>query len=410
MEGVLQGLHVGWNKNHMEHEKKASLIIGSSSLIVTIIAANVGALDILRDNIWFRWIFIAITIYILYLITKIFISAKNSEGTTKIYKRFNTCCVVVAVLFIVLAVVGNAKTTLTQVDITSLGIGRITPSAIPTPTPIPTIYDPSGKIAAGDKFSLLLRSDKTVSTYGTAEEIDTSNWENIIQIAAYQNHAIGLCESGRVVVSAVDRDEYDVGDWSGITQVAACKDGVIGVTKDGCVLLEGPCRNRLLECTRWENVDRIIAAGEQIIARKYDGTLITARKDNDVKQLNAKHDSDIISVAVAEDLIFLVHEDGIVKIVGDAQGTVASIADWSSISEIALGETFVVGRRWDGTAQKLGNPEDTVLDVKSWSEIIAVCAGENHTIGLRKDGTVLATGLGTSGQCGIHGESYWVGN
>lgn len=409
MEGVLQGLHVGWNKNYMEHEKKASLIIGSSSLIVTIIAANVGALDILRDNIWFRWIFIAITIYILYLITKIFISAKNSEGTTKIYKRFNTCCVVVAVLFIVLAVVGNAKTTLTQVDITSLGIGRITPSAIPTPTPIPTIYDPSGKIAAGDNFSLLLRSDKTVSTFCTAEEIDTSNWENIIQIAAYQNHAIGLCEGGRVVVTAANRDEYDVGDWSGITQVAACKDGVIGVTKDGRVLLEGPCRNRLLECTRWENVDRIIAAGEHIVALKKNGKLL-AVADREYGQTSVSQIQTASAGAAANRLTFLVLKEGLVEALGDPWYDEDQVSDWSDIVAVAGGDMFTIGLKKDGTLRSVGDNEDGQRNVGNWTDVVAVCAGKNHTIGLRKDGTVLATGLGTSGQCGIHGESYWVGN
>ena len=78
-------------------------------------------------------------------------------------------------------------------------------SASPTPVPAQTPEEKKlthelaeGKIGAGYDFTILLKEDGTVVSFG-GKQIDTSNWENIVQVAAYGNHALGLNSNGTVV-------------------------------------------------------------------------------------------------------------------------------------------------------------------------------------------------------------------
>ena len=301
----------------------------------------------------------------------------------------------------------NEDSVTIQIGIHGCGHG---PTATPTPTPVPSVPSPSVKIAAGDNFSLLLKSDKTVSTYGRAEKIDTSDWENIVQIAAYKDHAVGLREDGSVVVTGASPDEYNVSGWREIIQVAACDEGVIGVMESGLVLLEGPCSNCLLDCGKWEDVDQIVGAGELIVAQMKNKDLMTVNEYKIEDKLHSDQYRRVVSGAAVNNWIVFVFDDGSIKTIGDGKEVEDVVSSWTDMKQVAGGNGFAVGLKNDGTVHKAGDSPKNPLDVTNWSDMVAVCAGGNHAIGLRADGTVFATGDNSDKQCDIVGESYWAGN
>jgi len=271
------------------------------------------------------------------------------------------------------------------------------------------ILDPSGKIAAGNDFSMLLRSDKKVVVYGNTGLIDTSKWENIVQITAYGTHAAGLCENGHVVIAAENPDDYPIDGWYDIKQVVACDGGVIGVTNDGQVLLEGPNKSDIRECTQWTSVDRILAAAKHVIAVDKYGNILKAG-DNEYLQLNFSLIGTVIAAAAANDSTFLVYQDKSVFANGKRWGTEDDVSGWSDIVAAAGGDVFTVGLCSDGTLRLAGDESYNKRCARDWKNIIAVCAGQDHVVAIDQAGRVYSKGYDDNGRCGIDGENYWVSN
>ncbi len=255
---------------------------------------------------------------------------------------------------------------------------------------------------------MLLRSDKTVVTYGPATGINTFDWANITQIAAYKDHAIGLREDGSVVVTGAQMDEYDISDWSNIQQVAASKNGVIGLTEEGEVEFAGPCHNCMIDCGDWSSVQKIIGAAEIIVAQKMDNTLIAVNEQKDLKKLSMDSGRSIVSGTAVKDRILLVLDNGRIKLIGDGSDLEKTVAKWVDIKQVAAGIGFAVGLKLNGTAIPTGAPVDNTLDVSGWQNVAAICAGKEHVLGLCEDGTVLTAGNVSNGLGEIANENYWV--
>ena len=390
---------------------KASFIVGAVSLIITVISAITGVLDIIRENLWLRIGLIGATIILLILAIKISDENNNSEASSNLCKSINCICIGISVFFIFLAIIGAIETFADKGNFES----SLWPKACairPTisPTPIPDIENPFDKIAAGDDFSMLLTSAKKVITYGRAEGIDTSGWEDIVQISAYEDHAIGLREDGSVIVTGSDREAYDVSDWGDIKQVVACCETVIGVTNHGKVVMAGPCRNCLIDSLNWTNVDRILGAAELIVAQKANYTLIAVDQYTNWGELDFDQAALVQSGAAVRDWMLFVLGNGTIKTIGDGEDLEYDASGWRNMAGVSGGDGFLVGLKTDGTACSAGNPPDILIDVSGWTELVAVCAGKSHAIGLCKDGTVVSTGDNTYDQRDIENGNYWTEN
>jgi hypothetical protein len=285
---------------------------------------------------------------------------------------------------------------------------KATPTPVPTTTPMPPIPDPSGKIAAGNDFSMLLRNDRKVVTYGKATDIDTTTWENIIQISAYKDHAIGLREDRTVLVTGKDVTEYDVSDWSGIRQVVACKDCVVGVTMDGGIVLAGPNRSCMLDSQKWKSIHRILGAACIVVAERNDGSLIAVDEYEVTEPYMTNLEHRIVSGTAVDNRMLFVLDNGRVKATGKSSVLENIVATWTDMQQVALGNEFAVGLRKNGTVVSIGVPANEKLDVFGWKDVKAICVGGTHVLGLCQDGTILTGGSESGGLADIAGENYWV--
>lgn len=325
---------------------------------------------------------------------------KNKKNGVVILDIIDKVCLAITIIVLTFGFLGK---------LSPESCGKQTSTPFLTPTPIQEIKNPSGKIAAGNDFSMLLRSDKKVVTYGRATGINTTNWENIIQISAYGTHAVGLCENGHVIVTAEDTSEYKVSNWYDIKQAVACEGGVIGVTNGGQVLFEGPNKSDIRECTQWTSVDRILAAAKHVIAVDKYGSILKAG-DNEYHQLNFSLVGTVIAAAAANDSTFLVYQDKSVFPKGKPWGTEDDVSGWSDIVAVAGGDLFTVGLCSDGTLRLAGDESHNKRCVRDWENIIAVCAGQKHVVAIDQVGRVYSKGYDDNGRCGIDGENYWVNN
>ncbi|MEA4940662.1 MAG: hypothetical protein VB091_13870 [Christensenella sp.] len=255
---------------------------------------------------------------------------------------------------------------------------------------------------------MLLRSDKKVVTYGQATGIDTSGWENIIQIAAYKDHAIGLREDRTVVVTGKDFEQYDVSGWSGIRKVVACKDGVVGVTTDGEIRFDSLNKDCMLDCQSWDHVQRVVGAACILVAERNDGSMIAANAWEVTDPYMTSLEKRIVSGTAVDDRMLLVLDNGRVKATGDSSVLENLVATWTDILQVAVGNGFAIGLKEDKSVVSIGAPTNEELSVSGWENVAAICVGGSHILGLCKDGTVLTDGSEADGLANIAKENYWV--
>lgn len=394
----------GIDLDNADKEKKNEAITIGTPIILDILSIVSGIFGAVVPNktVQFSFFGLAVVFFIIMLVVRFGKRKPRMIGTLK--KVLEWICLVFTFFFLIITFgqISGIKS-LQELDLATFII-----EVFCGPEVDRTIRTPSEKIAAGNDFSMLLRSDKTVVTYGPATGINTSDWANITQIAAYKDHAIGLREDGSVVVTGAQMDEYDISDWSNIQQVAACKNGVIGVTPNGEVEFEGPCHNCMIACDDWSRVQKIIGAAEIIVAQKMDNTLIAVNEQKDLKKLSMDSGRSIVSGTAVKDRILLVLDNGRIKLIGDGSDLEKTVAKWVDIKQVAAGIGFAVGLKLNGTAIPTGAPVDNTLDVSGWQNVAAICAGKEHVLGLCEDGTVLTAGNVSNGLGEIANENYWV--
>ncbi len=240
--------------------------------------------------------------------------------------------------------------------------------------------DYSGQAQAGEWTGMLsvegfgyvtigLTEDGEIKTVGKCyDDIDTSQWEKIVQVAAGEQYVVGLCEDGTVVATGHKADgQCDVDNWSDIKMIAAGWRHTVGVDSNDNVFITGYHAEEQLkqiskEKDKWNGIVKIVAGGGY--------------------EKNSGH-----TVALKE--------DGTVVAVGNNTYVQCDVSSWNDIIDVAAGDWHTVGLKSDGTVVVTGdygvlNPD--TLPLSKWQDIVAVSAGRGYTIGLKKDGTVLIAG------------------
>jgi alpha-tubulin suppressor-like RCC1 family protein len=299
------------------------------------------------------------------------------------------------------------------------------PTATPTvsppptiaPTPTPNRHDPltpeqaEGKIAAGYDFTILLRNDGTVASFG-GKAIDTSGWRDIIQVAGYGDHALGLCKNGAVVSTGLNKSgECDVSDWENVKQISASYQGSIAVTKDGRVLYTGFDKNGQSSCMSWTDMNKILGGEDHILGLKNNGTVVASGYNGDERKDVSSY-KNVIAGDAANGTTFVVMSDAeggtIVKKTGKDWKNEDSVTGWTGIIDISGGDEHTIGLRSDGTVAYTGANDKGQCNVTNWKGVVAICAGQYHSVGLLEDGSLVATGQNHSGECDVSGMNYWV--
>jgi alpha-tubulin suppressor-like RCC1 family protein len=212
------------------------------------------------------------------------------------------------------------------------------------------------QVAAGDYYTVGLKSDRTVVAVGYNEygQCDVGNWTDIIQVAAGYDHTMGVKDDGTVVaVGANYFGQCNVGNWTDITQTAAGQYHTVGLKSDGTVVAVGPNYPGQCEVGGWTGIIQVAAGHKHTVGLKSDGTVVA---------------------------------------VGDCLFGQCNVGGWTDIVQVAAGDEHTVGLKSDGTVVAVGGNSFGQCDVSCWTNIVQVAAGGVHTVGLKLDGTVVIAG------------------
>ena len=200
------------------------------------------------------------------------------------------------------------------------------------------------QVDAGWHHILGLKFDGSVVAAGADDNEQCTgvrSWPNdIIAIAAGAYHSVGLRSNGKVVASnrkiirqigEYEWTDYniDTSDWENIIEIAAVDILTFGLNNEGHVLVAGDEKSRLCEVKNWNNILSISTGFEHIVGLKKDGT-VEATGDNTFGQCNVLDWSNIIELKAGPYYTIGLKSDGTVLITNEKSYEEVNTMDFNS--------------------------------------------------------------------------------
>ena len=133
------------------------------------------------------------------------------------------------------------------------------------------------------RYEEILR-EKNCNNYGQS---DTSEWKDIVAVAASRDATFGLKADGTVVCTS---NRYKVAQWRDIVAIdASWFSHVVGLKADGTVVAEGYNSAGRCNVSGWRNIVAISAGNNHTLGLKADGTVVATEFIEDPKFKMTRH-------------------------------------------------------------------------------------------------------------------------
>lgn len=166
-------------------------------------------------------------------------------------------------------------------------------------------------------------------------QCNTNNWNNIIKIYANSMYTVGLRNDGTVLATGSlhsycsEKNTYwsQLNKFNEITEIAIGDYHIVGLRSDGTVVATGDDSfNQCSGVTNWTNIKSVVAGFSRTIGLYNDGKVVStylAQHENCVKEW-----TDIVEIAISEDLIAGLRIDGTVETTRDKLISAREKAIW----------------------------------------------------------------------------------
>ena len=250
------------------------------------------------------------------------------------------------------------------------------------------------RIALGDKYSLYIDKSGQLQVRGTF--VPASDFKGVIQVSAYDGHALGLTEKGTVVNSVSDST---TDSWKNITMIAAGKNHSAALRKDGTVLCTGS--TEACRVSDWKDVSQIYAGDEVTVGIHKDGHVsVSGDVPAGVAALENVH-----AASLGNNTYVFVLKDGTVRVFPSGSALATETAVWTGVDEIAAGNGLIAGILKDGRAVAAIPDEAVKEKVLSWGDLRYIAANGNTVIAVDKNGRMHGAGDNAYGQYDVSEET-----
>lgn len=151
--------------------------------------------------------------------------------------------------------------------------------------------------------------------------VDPFKGVKITDVALGGKFLVGLTEQGTVMSSFLRSEEQNsvsinTTEWTDVVDVAAGYGHVIGLKKDGTVYACGDNGSRQCDVSEWTDIIAVEAVGNYSLGIKSDGTIVTTGKDQYFK-FDVSTWTDIVKLEVGNGIIAGLRKDGSVVLSGE---------------------------------------------------------------------------------------------
>lgn len=197
------------------------------------------------------------------------------------------------------------------------------------------------KVCEGGNFSLVLSKNGKVASSGLISKYsqEIEKWENIVDIAAGDNHVLAVDSNGRV---------YSVGEGS------ACD----------------------IEGTR--NVKKVFATSTASIVLNDSGTL--SYSGSVIGSSYLKDFVNVKDIASSDNILAILNSDNTLNVYSKS-GSFLKAETWKNIVDVTCGDDFVAGLDSYGKVYIEIDNDKYIETVGEWSNIIAIASGKDYLVG-----------------------------
>lgn len=207
-------------------------------------------------------------------------------------------------------------------------------------------------VSAGERYVVGLKQDGTVVGAGHDQgdgQLEVDGWTDIVAIATGWRHTVGLDSDGEVHITGYGshrqlKEINDSSEWENIIAVAAGGGGAIGkghtvgLRADGTVVAVGDNTYGQCNVSEWKNIKAIAAGDWHTIGLCEDGTVVSTKPNSD------KYPSLYTAACDVENL------EGVV--------------------EIAAGTGYTIALKKNGTVEALGYNDNNQRDkTEDWENM-----------------------------------------
>lgn len=208
------------------------------------------------------------------------------------------------------------------------------------------------KVCEGDSFSVVLNEDGNVISSGMVSKYakEISGWKNIVDIAAGNNHVVGVDSNGRVYCAGED----------------------------------APC-----EIAGTRNIKKVFATSNASIALSEVGALTYS--GSFIGSSSLKDYYNIIDIASSDNILVILTSENNLNVFSKS-GSYLKAETWNEIVDVTCGNDFVAALDAYGKVYIEIDNDQIIEEVNNWSNIIAIDAGSDYLVGF--DGkTVYGVGV-----------------
>lgn len=231
-----------------------------------------------------------------------------------------------------------------------------------------------------------------------------SKWNNIISVAAGDNHTVGLKSDGSVVATNFAKDylykgtripnyysgQCDVDYWNDIIAISSGYGHTLGLKKDGSVVAAGYMDEPECDVSAWRDIVIVSAGWSHSVGLKKDGTVVATGANKD-GECNVSNWSNIVDVVAVSSVTYGLKSDGTVIAAGaySEDEWCNGISRWNNIVQIAAVTNFVAGLRADGTV--IVSTKNSNADVEKFrilKDVVSLSLGCENIICVKRDGRI----------------------
>lgn len=167
-----------------------------------------------------------------------------------------------------------------------------------------------------------------------------SQWRNILDLAAGENHLVGLTTDGRVLVAGemLNRSVVStIESWRSISSIAAAGHATLALRRDGVVVLAGQTDPRRPTTSKWTGIADAALESVYAVGLTYEGNVLLAGECKndyfDMGRKNAANWTEIIAISCARSGIAALGIDGTLYLAGNIREAARIKAAWEGVRQ-----------------------------------------------------------------------------